>query len=117
MEIGEQDFPMNAYQRVARRFINKNLNQEQTLLHGLHGLCAEVGEVHSLYQKFYQGHELSSEHLEKELGDVLWFLAEVATANGLELGEIARTNIDKLSARYPNGFNAEQSLRRKEGDI
>lgn len=55
--------------------------------------------------------------LKKELGDVLWFVAEVATAFGWNLDEIAKMNIEKLEARYPNGFETEKSLHRKNGDI
>ena len=53
----------------------------------------------------------------KELGDLLWFIAEYCTANGWSMEDVAKMNIDKLKARYPTGFEAEKSLHRKEGDV
>lgn len=108
---------LNYYQALAARTINPAHDKADMLAHALHGLSAEVGEVHSLFQKLYQGHDLSFEHLEKELGDCLWMLAEACTACDFTLEEVAQMNIDKLMARYPDGFKAENSLNRKEGDI
>lgn len=41
--------------------------------------------------------------IRKELGDVLWMVAEIATANGLTLGEIMRANVAKLRDRAARG--------------
>jgi NTP pyrophosphatase (non-canonical NTP hydrolase) len=80
-------------------------------------MVGEIGEIHSIYQKEYQGHEIDDEHLKKEVGDLLWFVAEYCTAKGWSLDDVATLNVEKLKARYPEGFDAEHSLHRKEGDI
>ena len=80
-------------------------------------LVGEIGEIHSIYQKMYQGHAFEVDHVKKEFGDLLWFIAEYCTAKGWSLDDIMRMNIDKLKERYPDGFKAEQSLHRKAGDI
>ena len=108
---------LNEYQEKAKCFINKDLDDEEVRAHSMLGLCSEVGELQGLFQKKLQGHELNETHVKKELGDVLWFVAEVATAYEWELNEIAEMNIEKLSARYPNGFEVDKSLHRKDGDI
>ena len=108
---------MNEYQALAARTINQKLDSLQMSYHALHGLSGEVGEIHSLYQKTYQGHEFTEEHMKKEFGDLLWFMAEYCTAMGWTLEDVAQMNIDKLKARYPEGFDAEKSLHRREGDI
>ena len=110
----------NEFQLLAARTIDKKLCVIDTEAHALHGMVSEVGELHGIYQKAYQGHGTrieTEEHRKKELGDLLWFVAEYCTANGWELEEIMQMNIDKLKARFPEGFNPEQSLHRKEGDI
>ena len=107
----------NEYQKLAARTINPGLTPVGQLHHALYGLCGEVGEIHSLFQKEYQGHKLDPEHLKKECGDVAWMLAEICTSYGWDMNEIAELNIEKLKARYPEGFNEEQSLNRAEGDI
>ena len=108
---------MNEYQALAARTINKDLYPEQVSFHALHGMVGEIGEIHSLYQKSYQGHVIEQDHLKKEVGDLLWFIAEYCTAMGWRLEDVAQANIDKLRARYPEGFDAEKSLHRKAGDV
>lgn len=107
----------NEYQFLAARTINKRLNKTDQENHALYGMVGEIGEIHSIYQKVYQEHELDADHLKKELGDLLWFIAEYCTALGWDLDEVMQLNIDKLRARYPEGFDADHSLNRVVGDI
>jgi len=107
----------NEYQRLASRTIRKDMTAIGMEAHALHGLSAEVGEIHGLYQKTYQGHKMDAEHLKKEIGDVMWFLAELCTANQFKLNDIMQMNIDKLMNRYPDGFDIEKSINRKDGDV
>ena len=107
----------NEYQKLASRTINKDLAKWQVEEHALHEMSAELGELHDLYQKHYQGHVFTEEHYKKELGDLLWGIAEYCTAKGWNMDDIMQMNIDKLRARYPKGFEAEKSLYRKQGDI
>ena len=105
------------YQELAARTINQALPLGKQADHALHGMSSEIGELHGLYQKEYQGHVLDEAHLKKELGDLLWFMAEYCTAMGWDFSEIARINIQKLIDRYPDGFEEERSIYRREGDI
>jgi len=107
----------NEYQKLASRTMNKDLVSWEQERHALHGMVGEIGEIHSLYQKTYQGHGMDKEHLKKELGDLLWFIAEFCTAKDWDIEEIMQMNIDKLKARFPEGFTADKSLNRKEGDV
>ncbi len=55
-----------------------------------------------LIKKTYmQGHPLDKAHIAEELGDVCWYVAELATALGYSMEEIMRGNIEKLRRRYP----------------
>lgn len=86
--------------------------QEQRFVAAL-GLAGEAGEVVDLLKKHLgHGHPLDKAKLEEELGDVLWYVADVATHYGLDLDDVARANIRKLTRRYPNGFNKADSLAR-----
>lgn len=107
----------NEYQLLASRTMDSNMNEVQIERHALHGMVGEIGELHSIYQKIYQGHRFDEEHAKKELGDLLWFVAEYCTANNWMLEDVMQLNIDKLKTRYPNGFEKEKSLHRAEGDI
>lgn len=107
----------NEYQFLAARTINYNLNDTEKQYHALHGIVGEVGEIHSMYQKVYQGHEYTEEHMKKEFGDLLWFIAEYCTAMNWSIEDVMKMNIDKLRARFPEGFEVDKSLHRAEGDV
>ena len=116
-ERGKRRMKANEYQKLASRTINNCLTEEGQEKHALHGMVGEIGELHSLYQKKYQGHEFDAVHAKKELGDLMWFIAEYCTAKGWNLEDVMQLNIDKLKARFPEGFDIEKSLHRKAGDI
>ena len=103
----------NEYQALAARTINKKLHSWKKELHAVFGMAGEVGEIQSIYQKTFQGHEFDSSEMKKELGDLLWFIAEYCTVYGWELEDIMQLNIDKLKARYPEGFSEEKSINRE----
>lgn len=119
IDICDPTMPMalNEYQYLAARTINPELNNDNMAMHALHGMVGEIGEIHSLYQKFYQGHPIDYYHLKKEIGDLMWFIAELCTAHDWNLNDICEMNIDKLIERYPEGFTTEKSINRKDGDI
>lgn len=106
----------NEYQQLAFRTVAQTYNVSMEL-HALHGMVGEIGELHSLYQKTFQGHEFDNNHAKKELGDLLWFIAEYCSAMGWDMADVAQLNIDKLKARFPEGFEVDKSLNRAEGDI
>ena len=102
------------YQFDARRTQNHDLPLWAMREHALYGLASEVGEVLGLHQKTYQGHTLDDTALRLEIGDCLWFIAELCDVYGWDMGEIAAANITKLRNRYPVKFTAEQSVNRRE---
>lgn len=100
------------------RTSRKDLSPDYHLLNGALGLNGESGEVADMVKKnWMQGHDLDFDHLAKELGDCMWYVAETATAIGYDLDTIMQMNIDKLKARYPDGFDTDRSQNRKDGDI
>ena len=77
------------------------------------GLCGEAGEAAEIVKKHMgHGHDLDEDDLAKELGDVLWYVAALATALDVNLSQVAQANIAKLRARYPDGFSEERSRNR-----
>lgn len=109
---------INEYQKEALRTESGMSKEWPRILNGLMGLNGEAGEAIDILKKYlFQGHQFEREHIAKELGDAAWYLAVSADAIGYDLETILQMNVDKLRARYPDGFNSEQSLHRKEGDI
>ena len=108
---------VNEYQKMAMATLNPALAKKDVLINGVMGLCGEAGEAIDIVKKHLaQGHALDRDGLIKELGDVAWYLAETATALGVDLDEILERNIEKLRKRYPEGFSAEKSQNRAAGD-
>ncbi len=67
------------------------------------GLAAEAGEVADKVAKYYRGDkELDPIALNKELGDVLWFIAQLAGVLGFDLEQTAQLNLNKLATRQLN---------------
>jgi NTP pyrophosphatase (non-canonical NTP hydrolase) len=109
---------INDYQKEALRTEHGMSKDYPRLLNGLMGLCGESGEAIDILKKcLFQGHGLDKDHLAKELGDVAWYLAVSADALGYDLETILQMNVNKLRARYPDGFNTERSQHRAVGDI
>lgn len=103
----------NAYQKQAMATLNSALGKKDILINGVMGLCGEAGEAIDLVKKhLHQGHELDRQALKKELGDIAWYLAETAYALDLTLEDVLTANLEKLKARYPEGFDTERSVQR-----
>ena len=106
---------INEYQDLAMRTLNPALSKKDVLINGVMGLCGEAGEAIDIVKKHLaQGHALDREKLIKELGDVAWYLAETAYALDVSLEEVFEGNIEKLKARYPQGFESKKSIERNE---
>ena len=110
---------INEYQAAALRTAQTDkLLAIDLLINSALGLCGESGEVADLVKKhLFQGHDLDFDHIAKELGDVAWYLAVGAYAIGYDLETILQMNVDKLKARYPDGFSTDSSLHRAENDV
>ena len=103
------------YQKLAMKTLNPSLTKKDMLVNGVMGLNGESGEVIDIVKKhMFQGHELDKDKLKKELGDVMWYVAEVCEALDLSLDEVMEGNIEKLAKRFKDGFTVNESINRKE---
>lgn len=103
----------NDYQQLAGRTLIDALprsytEQEIFLAWNALGLAGEAGEVADCIKKMvFHDAGLNIEELTKELGDVCWYIAALASKLGIDVELIMQTNIEKLKARYPNGYSSE----------
>jgi NTP pyrophosphatase (non-canonical NTP hydrolase) len=72
------------------------------------GLCSEAGEVAGKLKKIIRDNngvidEDAAQKLSLEIGDVLWYVAQLATTLGLQLSEVAEDNLSKLASRKNKG--------------
>ena len=86
------------------------------------GMCAEAGEFTEIVKKMiFQGKPVNEEnlyHMKRELGDIMWYIAQACMGLRTSIDEIIEMNVEKLEARYPGGeFDVHYSENRKEGDL
>lgn len=82
------------------------------------GLSGEVGEFNDMIKKWvFHEKELDIDHLKKECGDILWYIAMICHSLNWDMDEIMQMNIDKLKLRYPEGFDVDKANNRVNGDV
>lgn len=85
------------------------------ILNACLGLSGEVGEFNDMVKKWvFHEKELDIDHAKKEAGDICWYLAMLCESFGWSLDEIMQMNVDKLKARYPEGFDTYRANHRSE---
>ena len=106
----------DVYQTLAMRTCRHTPGSQQCLIEGALGLNGEAGEVAEVVKKsIFGGHPMDKEKLINELGDVMWYLAEMAHGLGVPLEDIMTQNIKKLEVRYPtNSFSTKDSIERRD---
>ena len=86
------------------------------------GMGAESGEFTEVVKKIvFQGKPVNEEnifHMKRELGDIMWYVAQACMSLDTTIDEIIEMNVEKLQARYPGGsFDVHHSENRAEGDV
>jgi len=107
------DAGFSAYQEQAQRTARTDMFFRDRLAVAALGLVGEAAEVSERIKKHLgHGHDLDALAVLEELGDVLWYVAEMTTIVGAEMGVVAGMNLAKLRKRYPDGFSEEASRER-----
>jgi NTP pyrophosphatase (non-canonical NTP hydrolase) len=109
----DKPLTLDEFQDAAGRTAGVQMGRQLRLtIPGL-GVAGEAGEVADIIKKHVgHAHPLDETKLKKELGDVLWYVADLARTLGVRLSDVAQMNIDKLKERYPEGFSTERSINR-----
>src|SRR5258708_231401 len=92
------------FQERARQTDQVAGDDEKSKLVPLLGLAGEVGTLLSAYKKFLRdgtAHKRFDEQVAEDLGDLLWYVANVASKFDLELEAVAQANLEKTRGRWP----------------
>lgn len=117
-ELAMRTYDGYAMNRLSSDVMSATFYETAALLNGVLGLTGEAGEVSDLIKKgIFHEKGIDKEHLEKELGDVMWYIALICHTCSFNLDEIMQMNIDKLKARYPEGFDTTRANNRINGDV
>lgn len=94
---------LDQYQTDAFRFVIPSATPEERVF----GILEEAGEVAGVFKRMMRGDytpDVAATKLHKELGDILWYISQVALDNGWKLSEVAKSNIEKLESRQTRGL-------------
>ncbi|KAA3646136.1 MAG: nucleotide pyrophosphohydrolase [Chloroflexi bacterium] len=97
----------NYYQEQSRKTWSL-IHTDHPIVYPTLGLTNEAGELAGKVKKIFRDKDgvISPEdraELKKELGDVLWYLAQICTELDLSLEEVAEANLAKLFSRLERG--------------
>lgn len=102
---------LNEYQRYANRTDQKPLRpeddemaREMAVVFPLTGLASEVGSLLNQYKKHVRdgdSHPLFSQRVKEELGDIMWYVANLSAKLGFDLADVAQLNLDRIAERWP----------------
>jgi NTP pyrophosphatase (non-canonical NTP hydrolase) len=95
---------LNDYQDRANLTDQRTGSSEAALMFPLMGLASEVGSLLTQFKKRVRdgdAHELFSDRASEELGDVLWYVANLAFKLNLDLEGIAQLNLRRTTERWP----------------
>lgn len=92
----------------------QSVNLPVRLNQGANGLASEAGEVLGLLEKWlYFGHPLDRDKMVDEIGDCLWYIAQLCNTLHVKISDVMEANIAKLKTRFPEKF--ESHLAMEEG--
>ena len=104
---------ISKYQAEASRTMSQCENPLIDSLHMILGMQTEVAEIADVYKKHIASRkELDLVNIKEELGDTMFYIANMCNLHGWDLRDILQTNIDKLKTRYPDKFTNELAINR-----
>ena len=100
---------------------SKDIEMSRLLTAGI-GLSGEVGEFNEIIKKIMFQEKafdvVAQEHMRRELGDIMWYVAQACLALKVDLVDVINSNKEKLSKRFPQKrFNEQDDANRDLGDV
>ena len=106
---------LDVFQEEALRSMRNDLPYEAICSNMCMGLAGETGETVDIFKKhIYQGKVLDINDVIEEIGDILWYIANLCNVNKITMKECMESNVEKLRKRYPNGFIIKDALERAD---
>ena len=98
------------YQQEASKTDQVSGPEEENIVVPLLGLAGEAGSLLTEYKKHFRdgaAYRIFKERIAEELGDILWYMANIATKAGLSLEEVAQGNLRKIHDRWQTNENGD----------
>ena len=100
---------------------SRDIEMSRLLTAGI-GLSGEVGEFNEIIKKimFQEKNfdDVAHQHMKRELGDIMWYVAQACLALKVDLVDVINGNKEKLLKRFPQKqFNEKDDANRDLGDV
>jgi len=97
---------LNEYQDSCKATAKKDFatRNEEIMTWGL-GVTGEAGDIASCIKKTFVHNKDVKEGIKENIGDMMWYTAMICNFFGWSLQDILNENLNKLKARFPDGFN------------
>ena len=108
------------YQKQARNYQDPDYGRGEKIIDAALGIASEAGEmVHIIRDAYSAKNTFITKAVDKarwelilELGDVLWYIAEMCDTLGVEIEDVMAENIRKLEKRWPDGYKPGEEEKR-----
>lgn len=121
--VRDMNMTPTEYNELARRTemrdfgkLRERINADDETLRLIHagmGMSTEIGEFQDSIKRYlFYGKPIDRTHMIEELGDILWYFTGALDALNVPMEHVARANINKLAARYPDKFDDANALVR-----
>jgi len=100
------------YQKFCDSIAKKNEDKEKEIFNWGLGIAGEAGDVASCIKKTYSHHNDQIQGIRENLGDTLWYIAQICNFYQWKLDDIMSENIEKLKKRYADGHFTYESAKR-----
>lgn len=111
----------NTYTKEVERTVAPLNEDFLDQLHMAIGIATEAGELLDAYKKaFAYGKTLDEVNVSEEVGDLMWYIANLLRMLNIDMSSVLQINVDKLKARYPEKFDQVKAQKRdlqKEREI
>lgn len=100
---------LQEYQKFCNKGVLEETRKREPVVGFALGLVGETGEVvDDIKKRIFHGRDIPLEHTKEELGDVMWYVANICNVYGFDLQDVIDMNVRKLSARYPDMYKKEE---------
>jgi NTP pyrophosphatase (non-canonical NTP hydrolase) len=107
-----QNITLEEYQKFCDSIAKKSDDKEKEIMGWGLGVAGEAGDVASCIKKTYGHKNDQINGIKENLGDTLWYIAEICNFYGWKLEDVIQENVDKLKKRYSDGHFTYESAQR-----
>lgn len=107
---------INEYQKFCQTTALPAKNKSiEIMTYGL-GVAGEAGDLAGCIKKTYAHKDDQMIGIKENLGDTMWYIAQIASFYGWKMDDILKMNVDKLKKRYEEGVTFKAAAKRKRID-